>query len=94
MKIHNLVEAKQYFVDETKGNYYVVYEKFENIKALIKKNKVEERKLGTEEIVNIFSDCGNADLLQKVCSYRLGFNNQSIKDTLKTIKEEHKEIFK
>ncbi|MFC0559207.1 hypothetical protein [Halalkalibacter alkalisediminis] len=94
MKIHNLIESKQYFVDETKANYYVVYEKFENIEALIKENRVEERNQGTEEIIDIFYGYGKADLLQRVCSYRLDLNNPSINDTLNTIKEQHKDIFK
>ncbi|MCL7749433.1 hypothetical protein [Halalkalibacter alkaliphilus] len=94
MEIHNLIESKQYFVDETKVNYYVVYEKFENIEALIKENRVEERNQGTEEIIYIFHGYGKGDLLQTICSYRLDIDHESISDTLNTIKEEHKEIFK
>ncbi|WP_227939669.1 hypothetical protein [Alkalihalobacillus deserti] len=94
MEIHNLIDSKQYFVDQTKMNYYVVYEKFENIQAIFKDNKVEENNRRTEEIIHIFYGNDKANSLRSIYSYLLDLKKSSINDTLKTIQEQHKEIFK
>ncbi|WP_458413300.1 hypothetical protein ACNQFZ_21445 [Schinkia sp. CFF1] len=94
MVIQNLVNTKQYFVNETKMNYYVVYEKFEKIKAFFRDRYIEEWNAGTEELIHIFYGNCKSDSVKSLHSYRLNQEEMSIEDTLKVIKEEHKEIFK
>lgn len=94
MVIQNLVSTKQYFVNETKMNYFVVYEKFEKIKAFFKDKYIEEWNAGTEEQIHIFYANSKSDSVRSLRSFKLNQEKMSIEDTLKTIKEEHKEIFK
>jgi hypothetical protein len=93
MVIQNLVNTRQYFVNETKMNYYVVYEKFEKIKAFFKDKYIEEWNAGTEELIHIFYANSKSDSVRSLYSYKLQ-EKTSIEDTLKTIQEQHKEIFK
>lgn len=93
MVIQNLVNTKQYFVNETKMNYYVVYEKFEKIRAFFKDRYIEEWNAGTEEHIHIFYANSKSDSVRSLCSYRLNEEKMSIEDTLKTIQNKHKEIF-
>ncbi|EKN64593.1 hypothetical protein P9E76_07030 [Schinkia azotoformans] len=94
MVIQNLVNTKQYFVNETKMNYFVVYEKFEKVKAFIKDKYIEEWNAGTEELIHIFYANSKSDSVRSLRSFKLNQEKMSIEDTLQTIKQEHKEIFK
>lgn len=94
MVIENLVSTKQYFENETKMNYLVVYEKSEKTKALFKDKYIEEWNAGTEELIHIFYAKSKSDSVRRLYSYKLNQDKSSIEDTLKIIQEEHKEIFK
>lgn len=90
MFIHDLVESKQLLVGETKPNYYVIYEKFENQDAVKIRDCWQTRKLGTEEKVRIFQGDGT---LLNIDEYKIGDEYPDIEAVIQKVKEAHKEIF-
>ncbi|MGO4888392.1 hypothetical protein ACJ2A9_11585 [Anaerobacillus sp. MEB173] len=95
MIVQGLIETKEYFTGETKDNYFVIYEKFENTDAVFKGNIVEENHCGTEEFIQILR--GNEECscsLRNVISFRVGDQCKSVDEILLKIKSEHKDIFK
>lgn len=90
MLVHDLVETKQLLVGETKPNYYVVYEKVENNAAIKVRDEWQTKRLGTEEMVQIFQ---GSESLQKIKTYSIGKEYSSIADILEKVKNTHKEIF-
>lgn len=93
--VQDLIETKEYFTEETKDNFFVMYEKFENSDCNCIGNMVEEKECDDEEVVQIFQ--GNLDCscsLRNIKSYRVGQEFKTVEDILVKIKEEHSEIFK
>ncbi|WP_017727584.1 hypothetical protein [Halalkalibacterium ligniniphilum] len=93
MLVHDLVETKQLLVGETKPEYLVVYEKFENCETKVDGRKVCSNELGTEEIVQILRGEGD-HLLRNVESYCIGEAYPTLDAVLAKVKETHQEIFK
>lgn len=91
MRVHDLVETREYFIGEVKPNYHVIYEKFENNDAEFIGNQLQTKNAGTEEIVQIFR--GDEETLLNVESYRIGEDYPSLEAVLAKVKEVHKEIF-
>ncbi|WP_100398432.1 hypothetical protein [Bacillus sp. FJAT-44742] len=92
MIVHDLVETKEYFTEETKADYYVVYEKFENSDASFEKSgRFSVKEADTEEVVQIFYGCKDNSLCSlekyKVDEY------PSVEAILKQVKNDHQEIF-
>lgn len=90
MFIHDLVETKQLLVGETKPNYYVIYEKFENKDAVKVRDCWQTRNLGTEEMVQIFQGDGS---LLNIESYKIGEEYPNVDAVIQKVKETHKDIF-
>lgn len=96
MIVQDLVETREYFTDETKHDYFVIYERFANSDCRCgQKGSVQEIECDDEEIIQIFHgdlECGSS--LRNIKSYRLGREYTSVEDVLAVIQKEHKEIFK
>ncbi|UOE96035.1 hypothetical protein [Alkalihalobacillus sp. LMS39] len=90
--VHDLVETKQYFVEETKPNFYVIYDKYENQFAMFQGKDCKTEDIGTEEVVKILHGDDEFSLRQ-VDSYTVGKEYASIQDILFAVKQTHKEIF-
>ncbi|MFV8828073.1 hypothetical protein [Alkalihalobacterium sp. APHAB7] len=91
MRVHDLVETKEFFIGETKPNFHVIYEKFENNDAVYVDGVVQTKKMGIEEIVQIFR--GEEDSLCNVERYCIGKEYPNIEAVLAKVKESHREIF-
>ncbi|OLO42743.1 hypothetical protein BTR23_01710 [Alkalihalophilus pseudofirmus] len=91
MRVHDLVETKEFFVGETKPNFHVIYEKFENNDAVYVDGMFQIKKIGTEEIIQIFR--GEEDTLCNVERYCIGKDYPDIEAVLAKVKMSHKEIF-
>lgn len=93
--VQDLVETKEYFTEETKDEFFVIYEKFENSDCNCEGDMLEEKECDDEEIVQIFH--GNpkcSGSLRNIKSYRVGQEFGTVEEILAKIKEEHREIFK
>lgn len=95
MIVQDLIETKEYFAEETKDDFFVIYENFENSDCDCKGKSVVEKECDGEEIVQIFQ--GNQECscsLRNIQSYRIGQEFKTVEDILVKIKAEHSEIFK
>lgn len=92
MIVSDLVDTKEFFVGEIKSNYFVVYEKLENNNAVFVDNRLQTRKLGTQEVVQIFQGTENSSLC-RVDSYPIGIDYPSLEVALAKVKETHQELF-
>ncbi|WP_096201093.1 hypothetical protein [Bacillus sp. FJAT-45350] len=92
MIVHDLVETKELFVGEVKQDFYVVYEKFENNDAVFVGKTLQTKKMGTEEVVQIFRG-EKEHSLRNVEKYQIGTDYPSIEAVLTKVKETHQEIF-
>ncbi|MCD8503465.1 MAG: hypothetical protein LRY71_19700 [Bacillaceae bacterium] len=94
--VRSLVETREYFTDETKHDYFVIYEKFTNSDCCCGQNGlVQEIECDDEEIIRIFQgNLESGSSLRNIKSYCLGKDYKSVEDILVVIQEEQKEIFK
>ncbi len=93
--VQDLIQTQEFFIEETKDEFFVIYEKFANSDCNCKNNILEAKECGDEEIIKILQgdpECSCS--LRNVESYRIGEENYSINDILVKIKEEHQEIFR
>lgn len=93
--VQDLVETKEYFTEETKADFFVIYEKFENSDCNCDGNMLEEKECDDEEVIQILQ--GNPECscsLRNIKSYRVGQEFGTVEEILAKIKEEHKDIFK
>lgn len=92
--VQDLVETKEFFTEETKEDFFVIYEKFENSDCNCVGKMLEEKECDDEEVIQIFQakpDCSCS--LRNIKSYRVGQEYGNVQDILAIIKKEHKEIF-
>ncbi|WP_129079084.1 hypothetical protein [Anaerobacillus alkaliphilus] len=95
MIVQDLIETTEFFTEETKDDFFVIYEKFANSDCNCEGNMFEEIECDDEEIVQILQ--GNPDCscsLRSIESYRVGQEYKTVEDILAKIKKEHTEIFK
>lgn len=94
--VQDLVETREYFTDETKHEYFVIYEKFANSDCYCEqKGRVKEIECDEEEIIQVLHgdlDCSRS--LRNIQTYHVGKEFKTIEDILAAIEKEHKEIFK
>ncbi|HHY21501.1 MAG TPA: hypothetical protein GX525_06370 [Bacilli bacterium] len=92
MNVQDLLEAKQLLVGETKPNFYVMYEKFEDSTAEYVDDVLKVTEAGTEEVVQVLKGEQEHSLLS-IGSYQIGEDYPSIEAVLQKVKEEHHDIF-
>lgn len=93
--VQDLIETTEFFTEETKEDFFVIYEKFANSDCNCDGNILEEIECDDEEIIQILQ--GNPKCscsLRNIKSYRVGQEYKTVEDILAKIKEEHREIFK
>lgn len=92
VNVQDLLEAKQLLVGETKPNFYVMYEKFEDSTAEYINNVLKMTEAGTEEVVQVLKGEQEHSLLS-IGSYQIGKDYPNIDAVLEKVKEDHSDIF-
>ncbi|WP_158735228.1 hypothetical protein [Alteribacillus sp. YIM 98480] len=92
MIVHDLVEAKEYFENETKNDYLVLYEKFQNSKCDFEENgRFCMKEADQKEVVQILRGRED-DTLYSVKNYDVN-EFSSVEAILEKVKTEYQEIF-
>lgn len=92
MNVQDLLEAKQLLVGETKPNFYVMYEKFEDSTAEYVDDVLKVTEAGTEEVVQVLKG-GQEHSLLCIGNYQIGKDYPNVEAILERVKEDHQDIF-
>ncbi|MGO4886691.1 hypothetical protein ACJ2A9_02950 [Anaerobacillus sp. MEB173] len=93
MVTRQIVEMNQYFTNDTKPGFIVLYEKMITNEISFTPHGIQEGRTEIEEYVKILKD-NEGNTLTEIESYRLDNNYQSLEDLLYSIKQLNKEFFK
>ncbi len=92
MIVQDLVETKQYFVGETKPEFYVIYGKYENSDAMFRGKDFHMSEIEIEEVVKVLHGDEHHSL-RPIESYTIGEDYPSIDAILAKVKQQHRDIF-
>ncbi|WP_280768338.1 hypothetical protein [Salipaludibacillus daqingensis] len=94
MIVKDLVETRELLTDETNGNVFVVYERFDNVDCHCEGQNIEEIECDPEEQVQILQgDPESSSSLKSVKTYLVGETFPSIDAIVQDIRLNYTELF-